>query len=83
MGDKGEQGHPGTVLVESWERRGLINSENVMAVSSGDGHTGTARFVEIETELIETEKRYINIIPGFEVCREWESEEVIELEREV
>ena len=53
-------------LVDSWKRDGLINSENAR---------------EIENEFIETERRFINIIPGFEVYREWDIEEVIELEK--
>ena len=53
-------------LVESWERDGLISSKDAR---------------KIETEFIETNNIHINVIPGFEVYREWDIEEVVELEK--
>ena len=51
---------------ESWECTGLIGPQDR---------------TKIRTEFIETNRNHINIIPGFEVSRDWDLEEVIELEK--
>ena len=53
-------------LLDSWEHKRLISSETK---------------AKIKVEFLEKNRDHINVIPGFHIYREWDLEEVIELEK--